>query len=560
MSKLQTIHVKRFKCINDASLDVDALNVLIGANNAGKSTIIQALHLVVGVFQSMALNDVNNWGSTSLSPGDLIYTPTSDVYSMGYGGRLIEAEDRAIDIDLVLEDGNSCGLQLRRGRNGNLKVAVRNVEVARALSSLKAPFSIFSPGLAGIARHEQLLSDGVLLRTLARGDANLVLRNILYRLSEDRVKWQAFLDDLHQIFPSLDLEVKFNRDSDEFIKVTVNVANHWIPIELSGTGILQATQILSYIHQFSPNVIVLDEPDSHLHPNNQRLLCTLLQQIVEERDTQVLLTTHSRHIVDSLTGIARFLWVRNSGVDVAKPDDEIGILLDIGALDVKERLAVGDAEVVVLTEDTKHRGLDALLEASGFDLKKTLVLPYHGVTAVKNLRPLVDIINTGKKRQIVVHRDRDFLTEDQVEQWKTELRAISVKPFVTTGTDVESHFVNAAHLAELNVSDDERGFKALILQVNHEQHEDFVKAYVNGKIGIARSKGQLAAIDYGQLAVDAQDAVRDHANNRQGKMALKLLRKAFQEKHGKNLLCDTATSHISVEALSTIARHVFGDQ
>ena len=210
-------------------------------------------------------------------------------------------------------------MQIRKGRNRNVNVTVTNTDVATRLASLEQPFSIFSPGLAGIAKNEAYVSDGVLLRTLARGDANLVLRNILLRL-RNKEEWDAFLQDLHDVFPTMEFDVKFIQETDEHIDVNVKTNEEWVPIELAGTGVLQATQILSYIHSFDPAIVVLDEPDSHLHPNNQRLLCALLRRIAEERETQVLLTTHSRHVVDALGSAANFLWVRDATVDHATRD------------------------------------------------------------------------------------------------------------------------------------------------------------------------------------------------------------------------------------------------
>jgi hypothetical protein len=203
---------------------------------------------------------------------------------------------------------------------------LKNLAVAKSISSLDKPFSVFSPGLAGISKRENYVSDGVLFRTLARGDANLVLRNILYRLKQ-QPSWLQFLTDLRDVFPKLDIKIEFDEGTAEFIEVSLRTAHEWVPLEIAGTGVLQATQILSYIHRFTPSIIVLDEPDSHLHPNNQRLLCSLLRKVAEERGTQVLLTTHSRHVVDALSGTAHLLWVRNGAVEVATTDDEIGILM-----------------------------------------------------------------------------------------------------------------------------------------------------------------------------------------------------------------------------------------
>ena len=316
-NKLQSIRLRRFKRISDASFDVKAVNVLVGANNSGKSSIIQGLHFGVAVMQTIGLDE--KWPqtaptySTSLNPTQLIYSPSEDVYALGAGGKLFEVAEEAINLELDLPSGESCSLSVRKGRNRNILVSVKGVPVAKRLSSLKEPFSIFSPGLAGISKSENYVSDGLLLRTLARGDANLVLRNILLRLWGTPA-WDTFLIDLHYVFPGLELEVAFKPETDEFIGVWIKVGDDWVPLELAGTGVLQATQILSYIHRFEPSIVVLDEPDSHLHPNNQRLLCSLLRRVAEEQGTQVLLTTHSRHVVDAIGSSCGFLWVRNGSV------------------------------------------------------------------------------------------------------------------------------------------------------------------------------------------------------------------------------------------------------
>jgi hypothetical protein len=141
------------------------------------------------------------------------------------------------------------------------------------------------------------------------------------------------------------------------------------------------------------------------------------------------------------------LWVRNGTVDTAGPDDDVGILLDIGALDVKERASNPNTRAVVLTEDEITRGLECLLIAAGFDLKQSAILPYYGVTGIKQLRPLVNMIRVSNpSAKIVLHRDRDYLSDTEVEAWSKEVRALMVEPFVTDGVDVEAALLDPAHL------------------------------------------------------------------------------------------------------------------
>ena len=71
MSQLSAVQIRRFKAIEDAPMDLGPLNVLVGANNSGKSSIIQGLHFGVGILQTVLLS--GNWGtknpiSTSINP------------------------------------------------------------------------------------------------------------------------------------------------------------------------------------------------------------------------------------------------------------------------------------------------------------------------------------------------------------------------------------------------------------------------------------------------------------------------------------------------------------
>ena len=548
------MRIQRFKRITDAAIDLGGVNVFVGGNNAGKSSLIQGLHFGVGLLQSIALSGA--WkDSTSLSPTQLIYSPAEDIHALGVGGKLFEDEDKAISLEFNLISGDSCGVDIRKGRNRNVLVAIKNKDVAERLSSLERPFSVFSPGLAGISKRENYISDGVLLRTLARGDANLILRNILLRLRHSNA-WNGFLSDLQEVFPKVVIDVKYEEKTAEFIDVYISPEKDAVPLELAGTGVLQAVQILSYIHRFSPSMIVLDEPDSHLHPNNQRLMCSLLRRVAEERGTQVLLTTHSRHVVDALMGAAKFLWVRQGLVDVAGTDDEIGILLDLGALDIKERAGQHSTTAIVLTEDEIVRPLELILSASGFNLSTTVVLPYFGVTGIKQLRPLVKMIRaTNPKAKIVLHRDRDFLQDPEVEDWKKEVRALGVEPFVTPGRDIEAFFINEDYLSEYNPEVDLQDIRTVVGDVLAATKDQMVTDYVNGRVEILRRSGKAGSLNHGQLAVEAKNAVAKEPRRYAGKATLRAIRAEFQKMHKMNLAGGQSTSEFLVDSsLATIAK------
>jgi energy-coupling factor transporter ATP-binding protein EcfA2 len=567
--KLRSVRVQRFKRVSDAGFNVADLNVLVGGNNSGKSTIVQALHFGVALLQTIQASGLK-WpktGSypTSLNPSDIIYSPSEDVYALGTGASLKAHKEQGPQIDYTLESGETCSVTFFKGKNRNIAVVVSNAPVAQKLAQLDRPFSVFSPGLAGISKREAYVSDGVLFRSLARGDANLVLRNILLRLwpeesaaEEKQQKWEDFLAELREVFPNIDISVEFDPTLDEDIKVLITTnGTDWVPLEIVGTGVLQATQILSYIHRFQPSLMVLDEPDSHLHPDNQRLLCGLLRRVTADREIQVTLTTHSRHVIDAIGASANVLWVREGGVDVANQDDEIGILMEIGALDIRERIGQHSTTTVVLTEDTDTTFVKAVVESSGFDLSHTVIQSYHGVTSLHNLRPLVSMIrNIKPAATIVVHRDRDFLNDAEVAAWKADVIKLKAESFVTQRIDIESHFVVPEYLASTNHGVSAEQFTALIADCLSETHDEMVASYVNGRTNIARQDRSVGALNPGSLAVEAQKAISSQRDRFVSKSTLKALRPKFKAAYNRSLLVGATSPLLKYDELDQIAKKV----
>lgn len=560
--KLTNIKVERFKRLESVNFDVAGVNILVGGNNSGKSTIIQAIHFAFTLFQSLTIS--NKWPakektSLTISPTELIYIPSEDAYSLGHGGRLLEDADKAIIVGFTFDNGERINLTIRKGRITNLLVAPDNIEFAKSISKLDLPYSIFSPGLAGVSKTENYVSDGVLLRALARGDANIVLRNILYRLRQ-KPEWELFEADLSLIFPAIRLDVQFNQSIDQYVTINVIEGVKRVPLDLAGTGLLQTVQILSYFHLFAPKLIILDEPDSHLHPNNQRLLCSLLSSLSIDRDVQVVVTTHSRHVIDTMYNDARVLWVRDGAVVAASPDDQVDILLELGALDVRENISKGKYRAIILTEDRITNLLGILARNSGFSLDETAILPYNGVTSAHLLKPLVKQIKDVSNASIIVHRDRDFLEDAEAKEWEKEIIKIGADPFVTAEIDVEGYFCTKSYIkliAEPHGIDVDLVSKAIV----DGEKDEIVSSYINGRVDLARKSGTVGQLNYGKLGVEgAKAAERSPFEMMKGKRRLAKLRKVMHEAHQVRFEIMKDSTHPTDSTLETLAKKIFGKQ
>ncbi len=545
MAKISTVTVRRFKQLQDLSITLGKdVTLLIGANNAGKSSFLQALHLAASVAQTVRLvAEGVTWGKdvfqTTVSPEQLIYSPVSDVLTLATGGRLEEGANTRIEIELSADDGSKAVIGLRRGRNRNLAVSVEGKALGERLMDFEHPFTIYAPGLAGVPKSERYLSAGVVRRIVARGDANLALRNVLRMLKNTPASWAQYIEDMQKFFPAIDIDVDFKDNTDEFVNVYFRLKNgSRLPFDSAGTSILQASQILAYVNLFRPEILILDEPDSHLHPDNQRKLCTLVAESASARGFQAIISTHSRHVLDALSTRSTVVWL-NKGVQQPTTDvNTTSLLLDLGALDSADYFADGALRTVVVTEDTDTDGLEALLWSSGFIEDQTELASYAGASKIESARVLGNFLATrAPNLRVVIHRDSDYMPDAMLANIASEMDKVGITFFPTEHSDVEGYFLDAAHIQYLNSEVTVEHITELINQATTECAAECVVALINQRImwrnaAKAHPKDQ---VNVGELAVSAQSHYSaDPIKYRRGKIVIKRVISLLQTAIHKN--------------------------
>jgi len=579
---LKKISIERFKNLESVTLELDKINVLIGSNNSGKSSILQAIQFSISAAQTSLIYG-QSWKvrnvtvpvfSTSVLPEQLIYTPLQDVYKLSYKKILPENIDQAIKVSYVqntlTESDETADIIIRRGRNKNIIINVYQRSLGEQLQSLENPYSIYVIGLAGIAHSETYLTPSIVRKALPRGDSNKIFRNVLWSLKSSSHKWNIFEQDFKEIFPTSDIKVVFNPERDDFIEVLFKQDNHEIPIDLAGTGVLQILQILSYVNFYQPKLLLLDEPDSHLHPNNQRELAKILIKLAETRKLQIILTSHSRHLLDALYRDAKIFWMQKGKIVNHDNDDFdlVKLLLDIGALDQGELLLkTNQIKCVILTEDSDTKPIEKVLESSYFRINEFVVLPYEGCSKIENAKIFANFMSyNNPEMKIVIHRDRDYLTDEEAEKEIQDLENINIICFLTTGTDIESHFISATHINSLYTNLTINKIQELIHDSTNEIAEKSKEKFINSRIDIetkknSKSKHKSERVNPGAISSQCYDF---YNNNPQkylnGKLVLKNLKNKLQQTIGGDIDLFQVTDSLKACKLEQVAKDIWPDK
>ncbi|MGJ1333644.1 ATP-dependent nuclease [Sphingobacterium siyangense] len=554
---IDKIEISNFKNISNLILELENLNVLVGSNNSGKSSILQAIQFAISVAQTTNFEN-SRWNNqtkklpTSLTPEQLIYAPFRDVYSLAYGGRLKTELRSAIKIEFTEKDtGENSAVLIRKGKNKNIATEIHNKTIGELLRKIEEPFSIYVPGLAGIPSFEELKSPGIVRRAAARGDANNVFRNIIWLLHKNQNSWESFICDVKDIFPEIEIIVSFNQERDEHLKVSVKYSDKILPIDAAGTGFLQTLQILSYINIYKPKILLLDEPDAHLHPNNQRKLAKKLSELSVERDFQIIISTHSRHFLYELEPVAKINWV-NAGTLIDEDLSIINVLMDIGALDKGDLLKNDKIKLIILTEDEDQTPIKTLIRASNISLDEIEVWSYKGCSDIKTANVLsAFILKSAPSIKIAIHRDRDYFEDEELAIIVNGYNDNIKYHFVTNGTDIEAHLLEAKHINFLHPEITVQRADELIGNSITETFDKSRKKYVNTLTDKSlRSKNGHKAGDNVELAEkNLRENPRRYVH---GKTVLGNLKAKLQKELGKNSNLFEPSQHIATAMFDKI--------
>lgn len=314
---------------------------------------------------------------------------------------------------------------------------------------------------------------------------------------------------------------------------------------------LQTLQIFSYATLFKPKLLLLDEPDSHLHPDNQGLLADSLIALVENLETKIIISTHSRHLVESLYGEANFVWMKDGKIqEQGYTLEKVPLLMDIGALDSFDKLINGAISYVILTEDTNLAMMKILVEGSGFDMSKTLIYSYKASSNLNSAYALCEfILASAPECMVIIHADNDFLTECEAKSLRDKIEKCGAKAFVTEGSDIESYFVIPEHIGAL-LGEAPETISGWLDEIALAKHNKLTHKFSRKR---DEAKKKLYKNDNAPDTLQLMgEAVPLPPDKRLGKFMLAELRNTMHERFGKTVNIITESDYLYSDYLSDL--------
>lgn len=342
MNYIKALHIEGFKKF--ASLDVqfnEHMNILVGENEAGKSTILDAIKTVLN-------QQYKNTDKSVLR--DLFNTQIVAAFKAEPSVKTLPRIYIEVELSLDLQQKNApyfYGEVYGKKKQQSEKFGIRfeckydeelGAGMEQSIQEGKIPYEYYTLSWTTFAnRPYQMMKRPLNFLSIdttssaAAQSFNYFNRTLFTSRYDDTTKAKAkneFRDKLIEAFdnlglPALSENQKFGVDSKKVVLETVlSIYEDSIALENRGSGMesLIKTQIaLDRVNGL--DVILMEEPENHLSFSNLR---QMLQQISEQQEnSQIIVATHNNMIASRLN-LNNVLWITENGVkSLSGVDDDV---------------------------------------------------------------------------------------------------------------------------------------------------------------------------------------------------------------------------------------------
>ena len=372
MRLLHYLEIRNFKRFGETRrIDLDHPAVLIGPNNSGKTTAIQAIALwsqaVKTWFDVKGEAPPKERTSTGLNRLNIISVPVQRTRYFWHNAA-VRTGNRDIKLEItlgVLHENQVEPVTMQFRNQGSELVYCTPDEATLAKPELIRRAAAIDVELlypmSGIETEEPLLQPGRIGVLLGQGQTAQVLRNLcLMVFRESPEDWKQITALMERLF-----RVKL-ADPEETARGAIDLfyrqahVRERLDVALAGRGLQQMLLIFAYLYTHRGSVLLIDEPDAHLEILRQKQVYVLLREIAARNQSQVVLVTHSDIILQEAL------------------DHNLTLLLEGQADDLAAKSEIRNA--------LKHYGADHYVRAR----QRGYVLYVEGGTDLDNLRALAE--------------------------------------------------------------------------------------------------------------------------------------------------------------------------
>ena len=294
---LRKLIIKNFRCYEKSTITFNGTSILVGKNNAGKSTMIEALKIISSVtrkYRTARFIDPPEW------------VPNVDYYGVSPNVENMNISDRGIfylygNPPAIIEAQFSNGTSIKAYVGEGLSIFAllfdengEPIESSRMAKMVDIPIIEVLPQISAVLDTEKVLKKTTVDGNRYTRLASRNFRNQLHYYKEVFPTFKELVESTWEELQVKPVETVFT-DDGQILHFFVRVRAFEAELGWMGHGLQMWIQTMWFISQCPSNaIVVLDEPDVYMHADLQRRLVRLITPMF----SQLVIATHSLEIIE----------------------------------------------------------------------------------------------------------------------------------------------------------------------------------------------------------------------------------------------------------------------
>ena len=443
---ISSVQFKNFKAFQNFSLPIKHINILVGPNNSGKSTILFSFRILTeAIKKANTRNPILIRGPKGEELGHNI--SLKDIPSAAENIFFNYNDEEPAIITFRITNGNKLILYFP-SQGSCIFIPVSTRITVNTTRDYKREFNVsvsHVPILGPVEHNEPLYEDTAARLALLTPRASRNFRNIWYY---DKENFEEFRDLVNSTWPGMDIQKPEIESDTAKVLLRMYCPEDRITREIfwAGFGFQVWCQMLTYIVKGkNSSLLLIDEPDIYLHSDLQRQLLNILKNIGPD----IIIATHSTEIISEaeMNEIIIINKNKKSGKRISDPTHYQKVFNVLGSslnptltqiAKTKKVLFVEGNDFQILAQYARILGHMQIANKSFF-----AVIPAGGFNSVR-VKEFKDGIEAtlGSRVSVGIVFDRDYRCTEEADQILHELRQLSTFAKIHSCKELENYLLN----------------------------------------------------------------------------------------------------------------------
>ncbi|THJ17073.1 MAG: hypothetical protein CAF45_016830 [Nitrospira sp. CG24E] len=295
---IERVTIRGFKKFQEVTFNLPGHVVIAGPNNTGKSTVLQAI-----AAWDLALNRWKQKHDFQFHRGGYAKVPITRQAFSAVPLRAFDLlwRDRAylgaIEIEICHTAGWTITMELIADSTEQVYVRPKK-DVSPTIVRSADIQAVYVPPMSGLGTEEPVYQLPKVNQLLGQSKPGEVLRNLLVQAHQSAA-WTTLQESISRLF-HYELIPPDSSGAHIIAEYRSRPGGPTFDIASAGSGFQQVLMLLTFLHTRPGAVLLLDEPDAHLHVILQDAIYGELRSVAAKRRSQLIIATHSEVIIDSV--------------------------------------------------------------------------------------------------------------------------------------------------------------------------------------------------------------------------------------------------------------------